>query len=72
MNKLIYRSALALAVATALVGCDQKASLDPTQQSGSDPGCVKTQTRLRTCAAYVNSGSSLSTSGLKTNLHALF
>jgi len=47
MNKRIYRSALVLALATVLVGCDQKASLDPTQQSGSDPSLPKAQNFLK-------------------------
>ena len=37
MSKIVYRSALALAVVAFLGACSQKASLEPTQQSGNNP-----------------------------------
>src|ERR1700753_1155690 len=37
MSKLSPRSSLVLAVMAVLGGCSQKASLEPTQQSGSAP-----------------------------------
>ena len=46
MNKMVYRSALALAFVAILGGCSEKASLDPSQQSGSDPALPKAQNFL--------------------------
>jgi glucose/arabinose dehydrogenase len=37
MSKIVYRSALALALVAGLGACSQKASLEPAQQSGNDP-----------------------------------
>ena len=47
MNKIIVRSALALALAVILSGCDEKAKLDPAQQSGSDPSLPASQNFLK-------------------------
>jgi len=46
MNKVIYRSALALALVAVLGGCSEKASFEPAQQSGSDPSLPKAQSFL--------------------------
>ncbi|GAB1595673.1 PQQ-dependent sugar dehydrogenase [Lysobacter claricitrinus] len=37
MSNLRYRRVLALAIAALLAGCDQRAALEPSQQSGSNP-----------------------------------
>ncbi len=46
MNKIVYRNALALVFVAILGGCSEKASLDPSQQSGSDPALPKAQNFL--------------------------
>jgi glucose/arabinose dehydrogenase len=43
MNKTLYRSVLAMACVAVLGGCDEKASLDPAQQSGNNPPLPKAQ-----------------------------
>jgi len=43
MNKTLYRSVLAVACVAVLGGCDEKASFEPVQQSGSDPTLPKAQ-----------------------------
>src|ERR1700754_2107485 len=43
MNKILCLSAMTLAFAAALAGCSEKASLDPAQQSGTDPSLPKAQ-----------------------------
>jgi glucose/arabinose dehydrogenase len=47
MNKLIYQSVLALALAAIMMGCDQKASMNSTQQSGSNPTLPQPQRFLK-------------------------
>jgi len=47
VNKIIYRSVLTLALVSILAGCDEKASLDQAQQSGSDPSLPKAQNFLK-------------------------
>src|SRR6476646_2242778 len=37
MSHLLYRSAIALALAATMAGCSGKASLEPAQQSGANP-----------------------------------
>jgi len=46
MNKIFHRSALALALAALVAGCDEKASLEPVQQSGNAPPLPKAQNFL--------------------------
>ncbi|WP_250622931.1 PQQ-dependent sugar dehydrogenase [Pinirhizobacter soli] len=46
MSKVVYPSALALAFAAILGGCSEKASFEPSQQSGSDPSLPKAQNFL--------------------------
>jgi glucose/arabinose dehydrogenase len=43
VTKTLYMSALALACATFLGGCNEKASFEPAQQSGSNPTLPKLQ-----------------------------
>lgn len=43
MNKITFRAVLAIACVAILAGCDEKASLDPAQQSGADPALPKAQ-----------------------------
>jgi len=43
MNKILCLSAMTMAFAAALAGCSEKASLDPAQQSGTDPSLPKAQ-----------------------------
>src|ERR1700735_4104247 len=43
MSKTVVRSVLALVLVAALSGCSEKASLEPTQQSGSAPPLPKAQ-----------------------------
>lgn len=43
MNKTLYRSVLTMACVAVLGGCDEKASLDPAQQSGNNPPLPKAQ-----------------------------
>lgn len=43
MNKTLYRSVLAIACVAVLAGCDEKASLQPDQQSGDNPPLPKAQ-----------------------------
>jgi len=46
MKKTLYRSVLAMACVAVLGGCDEKASLQPDQQSGSNPPMPKAQSFL--------------------------
>ncbi|TCV93173.1 glucose/arabinose dehydrogenase [Luteibacter rhizovicinus] len=46
MNKILYRSALALACAAILGACSEKASFEPAQQSGNNPTLPKAQNFL--------------------------
>ncbi|HEY0199781.1 MAG TPA: sorbosone dehydrogenase family protein [Rhodanobacter sp.] len=46
MNKLIHRSAMALAFVATLGACSEKASFEPAQQSGGDPTLPKAQNFL--------------------------
>jgi glucose/arabinose dehydrogenase len=46
MRKIIRPSALALAFAAILGGCSEKASIEPAQQSGSDPSLPAAQSFL--------------------------
>jgi len=46
MSKVLRRSTLAFAFAALLAGCDEKASLEPVQQSGNAPPLPKAQNFL--------------------------
>ncbi len=46
MNKCLRRSTFAFAVLALLAGCDEKAALQPVQQSGNAPPLPKAQNFL--------------------------
>src|ERR1700735_2778974 len=43
MNESVFRPVLTLALVVSLIGCSEKASLEPTQQSGTAPPMPKAQ-----------------------------